>query len=489
MRFVELLTSAGITPLALRGDTEVTSVQCDSRRCSDGACFVAVEGNSVNGHEFIPSAISSGGAAIVCEDNSSVPRDVSCAVVGDTHAAAGRLAQAIRGWPVRKLTNVAVTGTNGKSTVTHLIRAAAEGAGLSPAVLGTIAYETGVRSTPAVNTTPDPIALAEMTEEMAAAGRTHLVMEVSSHALDQSRTAGIEFPVAVFTNLSGDHLDYHETMERYCLAKRRLFEQLGAEATAVINRDDPAGETMAAATGGRVCWYGLSRAADIHARIDHIDARGTRFMLICAGERLDVFTPLIGRHNVMNCLASAGACVALGIDLPTIAAALESVRRVPGRLERVDAPAPFQVFVDYAHTDDALTNVVSALRPLTNGRIILVFGCGGQRDRSKRPRMARVAEDLADRVIITSDNPRNEDPQQIIDEIIAGLSDTGRRWAQVQPDRREAIRQAIDQACDGDVVLIAGKGHEQYQVVGTERLDFSDAAVAGEMMRQWRGGQ
>jgi UDP-N-acetylmuramoyl-L-alanyl-D-glutamate--2,6-diaminopimelate ligase len=496
MRFTELLARADVKVVTVRGDAEVTSVASDSRRCGRGCCFVAVRGWTDDGHKYIPPAVAGGASAVVCEDAASVPAETPCAVVTDTRDAVGRLAQALHGWPARRLVTLGVTGTNGKSTTTHLIRAILGSAGYSPALLGTITYETGRRSVDATTTTPDPIVLADMCAEMVAAGRTHLVMEVSSHALHQGRTAGLEFRVGVFTNLTGDHLDYHLKMENYLAAKRRLFEQLSPEADAVINRDRPAGkaagdldvdagEEMAKATKARILWYGLSSLADLRGRIDRIDASGTRFDMIRGREAVCVSTPLIGRHNVYNCLAAAGACQAIGIDLPTIARSIATVNHVPGRLERVPSEAPFQVFVDYAHTDDALANVLSALRPVTRGRIIVVFGCGGDRDRTKRPRMARVVQEMADRIVVTSDNPRSEKPEAIIGEIVAGLSEDGRRRSEVQADRRAAIRLAIEQAREGDVVLIAGKGHERYQIVANQRHHFDDVEVAAELLGRW----
>jgi len=487
MRFSDLLSAAEISVGQRRGDAEVTEVQIDSRRCRAGSCFIAVRGWSDDGHKYIRSAAAAGTSAVVCEDPNGVPASLPFAVVDHTQEAAGRLAQAAHGWPVRRLVNVAVTGTNGKTTVAHLLRAVLRAAGMRPAMLGTIQYDTTRRSVPAVTTTPDPVHLADMTREMADSGTTHLVMEVSSHALDQRRTAGIDFRVGVFTNLTGDHLDYHGTMAAYLEAKRRLFEQLGADAVAAINRDDPAGEVVAAATPASVIWYGLSPLADLRARIEQIDSSGSRFTLLHGDRSVPARTGLIGRHNVFNLLAAAAAGLALGIDLETIAKGLESVARVPGRLERVRADAPYSVFVDYAHTDDALSNVLSALRPVTSGKVIVVFGCGGDRDRTKRPRMARVAEELADHIVITSDNPRTEDPQAIIEEICSGLGEQGRARARVEPDRRAAIELGIRAAAPGDVVLIAGKGHETYQVIGTDRVHFDDAEVASEWIAAREG--
>ncbi len=289
----------------------------------------------------------------------------------------------------------------------------------------------------------------------------------------------------MFTNLSGDHIDYHGSMANYLAAKRRLFESMAPGTTAVLNRDDPHSEQMAPPpeAGLEVLWYGFSRAADVSARIEEITAAGSRFLLRHAGRQQTVRTPPVGRHNVYNCLAAAAAAVALGEAPAAIAAALGEVRLVPGRLQRVPAGADFDVLVDYAHTDDALRNVLSALLPIKRGRLILVFGCGGDRDRSKRPRMAGVAEALADRIFVTSDNPRGEQPGAIIQEILAGFSERGRRKVEVEPDRRRAIAAALADARGGDLVLIAGKGHENYQILGEKRIHFDDVETAAEILR------
>ena len=484
MRFSELLVSAGLPACRRGGNTEVADVQIDSRRCRQGSCFVAVRGYRDDGHKYIPAAISAGAAAVVCEDASAAEQAGACAVVADTHGAAGPLAQAICDWPVRRLVCIGVTGTNGKTTVAHVIRSVLEAVGFQAALLSTILYETGLDSRPAVTTTPDPVSLARMAADMIAAGKTHLVMEVSSHALDQSRTAGLDFRLAVYTNLSGDHLDYHGDMESYLAAKVRLFERLGPQGDAILNRDDTYAEQFAAATPAKVTWYGLSAAADVRGRIEQIDSGGSRFVMVCDGREVPASTSMIGRHNVQNCLAAAAACRALGVELPAIVEALRGVESIPGRLQRIQIDAPYSVFVDYAHTDGALRNVLGSLKPIAGGRVIVVFGCGGDRDRSKRPRMAGVAEELADRIVITSDNPRTEDPQAIIDQIILGLGPAGRAKADVEPDRRAAIALAVAQAQSGDIVLIAGKGHETYQIIGEKRLEFDDAKVAEQIVRQ-----
>ena len=483
MRFSELLVAAGVGPARRRGDADVSRITTDSRHCGAGFCFVAVRGTAADGHRFIGDAVRAGAAAVVCEDPAAVPDGVAFAAVGDSRAAAGPIAQAALGWPARKLTNIGVTGTNGKTTTVHLIHAVLLAAGRCPGLIGTVRYDTGGRESEAAQTTPGASALAEMMAEMVQAGRTHAVMEVSSHALDQSRTAGIDFGVGVFTNLSGDHLDYHHTMEQYFAAKRRLFEGLAPSATAVVNVDDPRGRQVADATQARVIRYGLGPAAELRGRISDRSIDGTTFRLTWRGGAQDVSARLIGDYNVLNCLAAAGACLAMGVDLSAVGEALGAASCVRGRLQRVEVDAPFQAFVDYAHTDDALANVLSALRPLTRGRLIVVFGCGGDRDSSKRPRMAQAAERWADRILVTSDNPRTEDADEIIRQIAEGFSPAVRNRVVCERDRRSAIGLAVDLGAAGDTVLIAGKGHETYQIVGTNRLHFDDVEIAEEAIR------
>ncbi len=488
MRLSELLSSGEIGGSCFGGsDPEITSVAVDSRKCQSGCCFVAVPGPEVDGHEFISAAIDGGAVAVVCQDPSAVPKQIACTVVPDSRIAAGKLAQAAVGWPARKLVTVGVTGTNGKTTVAHLIRAILSHAGRPAGLVGTISYDTGIRTFSPSNTTPGPLQMAELTGEMVAAGLGHLVMEVSSHALDQKRTAGLEFDVGIFTNLTGDHLDYHGSMENYLSAKVQLFAQLGKSATAVVNRDEQAGQACAAATSAAVLWYGLNSAADIYARIDQVDATGTSFELVAGKDKAAVHTKLIGQHNVYNCLAASAGCIAMGLEIPQIAEALSNTGPVPGRLERVEIDAPFEVFVDYAHTDDALANVLSSLRPLTKRKLIVVFGCGGDRDKTKRPRMGQVAGDLADTVVITNDNPRSEKPATIIDQIAAGLTKRSSLEVVIEPDRRQAITKAFTLAGDGDVVLIAGKGHETYQDIAGAKQPFDDKAVVREIAGQGGG--
>jgi UDP-N-acetylmuramoyl-L-alanyl-D-glutamate--2,6-diaminopimelate ligase len=482
MKLSELLDLAGVEALSVSGEADITSLVCDSRKVTAGACFVAIAGPDSDGHNFIGQAIDAGCAAVICQNAKKAPINVPAVVLDDTHRAIGPLAQAMRGWPARKLSLVGITGTNGKSTIAWILRRILDRAGHSAGLLGTISYDIAGRVVPAGNTTPGPVELAEMMSALVDAGGTHLVMEVSSHALDQDRVSGLEFRAGIFTNLTGDHLDYHGDMDAYRVAKRKLFESLGPDAVGVINRDDPYADAFADACACPVAWYGLSPASDFYGRIERIDASGTVFTIVTADRELPVDTPLIGRHNVYNCLAAACGAASLGVAWDVIGAALHDIDRIPGRLERVPADRPFDVFVDYAHTHDALDNVLSSLQALTKGKLIVVFGCGGDRDRTKRPKMARVAQTRADRIFITSDNPRSESPEAIIEEIVAGLNSIGRERTAVEPDRRAAIGMAIDEAKPGDVVLIAGKGHETYQIIGAERFDFDDVQVARDML-------
>ena len=486
MFFSQLLEQAGIETTVGGDDVQVDDVQFDPTSCRKGCCFVAFRGTRHDGHDYIADALARGASAVVCQKAVNVNGDVALAVVDDSRAATGRLAQAIWGWPARKLKCIGITGTNGKTTASYMIRDILARAGCKPGLLGTIAYHAGGDNLPAVTTTPDPVSLAAMTAQMARAGQTHLVMEVSSHALDQDRTAGIDFDIAVYTNLSGDHLDYHGDMDSYLAAKLRLFEGLSPAAQAVINADDQYARRFAGASKAPVMWDSLDGQADVMAELHEVGRAGCRFTLIANRERAEISVPVIGRHNVRNCLTAAATATALGIDVTTIGEALANLEQVPGRLQSVGG-AGYSVFVDYAHTDDALRNVLSSLKPIVSGRMILVFGCGGDRDQPKRPRMGAVAEELADRIVITSDNPRSEEPTRIIEQIAAGLSSAGKAEAHVEPDRRTAIQFAIAQAEPGDAVLIAGKGHEKYQVIGDKRIDFDDVRVAADAISKREG--
>ncbi|MFC1675750.1 UDP-N-acetylmuramoyl-L-alanyl-D-glutamate--2,6-diaminopimelate ligase [Planctomycetota bacterium] len=453
-------------------------VRTDSRVVKNGDIFVAVKGSSVDGHDYIEQAVANGAKYIVSEQNCGD----GVIVAADSAEAAGLLAQMSCGEPASKLINLAVTGTNGKTTIAYLVHSVIRNAGQNCGLIGTIVYDTGLDSYPATLTTPDAMVIAEKSAEMVKAGAEFMVLEASSHALSQNRLAGIDFKAAAFTNLTGDHLDYHKTEQEYLAAKARLFEKLSPESIAVLNKDSSAAEKLAAKTEAQIIWYSIETQADLTGRIESMDTNGTVFTISYGGQRQKVRTSLLGRYNVSNALAAAGLCLAAGFDLATISNGLSALEAVPGRLEAVQWDGDFSVLIDYAHTDDALKNVLLTLKPLCEGRLIVVFGCGGDRDSSKRPRMAAVAERLADIVVVTSDNPRTEQPEYIIGEIVTGFDNPVAETVITELERETAIRIAIEMAGKDDVVLIAGKGHETYQILGDKRIDFSDKEVAARCL-------
>jgi UDP-N-acetylmuramoyl-L-alanyl-D-glutamate--2,6-diaminopimelate ligase len=455
-------------------------IRTDSRLVKDGDIFVAVKGTAYDGHDFIDQALGSGARYIVCQHDRQFSKYDSrheLITVDDTTEAAAILAQACAGNPASQLTNMAVTGTNGKTTVAFLVQSIITRAGQKCGLIGTVMYDTcSGRIHEAPLTTPDSLDIAAKQKEMVENGAKYMVIEASSHALSQNRLAQINFKAAAFTNLSGDHLDYHKTKEDYLAAKTILFSALAADSVAVLNKQSPEAEFIAGRTGAGLLWYTIGKEADVTANIQSMDITGTVFTLEYAGQSSVVKTPLPGLYNVSNCLAAAGLCLAAGFDLETIAAGLSTLQTISGRLEKIDG-GDFSVIIDYAHTDDALKNVLTTLKPLCKGKLRVVFGCGGDRDRTKRPRMAKVAEELADFIFVTSDNPRTENPSSIIDEIVAGFKNNDAQTIAIEPDRKKAIELAIESADKDDIVLIAGKGHEDYQIIGTQKFHFSDREV------------
>jgi len=467
----------------------------DSRRVCDGDVFVAVKGPDLDGHDFIPQALANGAEYVVCRQGYTCPLSRAARrkviTVGDSSLALAELAQAANGDPASKLTNLAVTGTNGKTTVAFLVRSCFQAEGRKCGLIGTVIYDTGLDVTNADLTTPDPVTIAQAQSRMLNAGAKYMVIEASSHALDQNRLAAINFKAAAFTNLTGDHLDYHKTTENYLAAKSKLFQTLSPDATAILNKQSPYAQQIAACTKAKILLFAVDEQAELSAHINSIDITGTSFTLRYLGQNLTIKTPLLGRYNVANHLAAAGLCLAAGLDLKTIARGLGTLSAIPGRLENVEPPvvsgvepdAPFTVLVDFAHTDDALSNVLSTLKPLCKAKLIVVFGCGGDRDKTKRPRMAKVVENFADLVIVTSDNPRTENPNDIIAQIVAGFKDPGSPKIKVESDRKKAVALAIESADQDDVVLIAGKGHEAYQIIGTQKFPFSDKSIALDLLQ------
>jgi UDP-N-acetylmuramoyl-L-alanyl-D-glutamate--2,6-diaminopimelate ligase len=465
----------------------VTGVAYDSRKVTPGSLFVAVPGLRQDGRRYIRDALERGATAVVLEgDDVLADSAIGRVVVPSSREALARVADAYFGHPSRGLLVVGITGTNGKTTTSLLVDALLQAGGRETGLIGTIQYRIGAESRTAGQTTPEAVELQSLLAEMVDNGVSGVAMEVSSHALALHRVDGVEFDVAVFTNLTQDHLDFHLTFEAYRAAKARLFALLAAGAkrcrTAVINRDDQAGRSMVAGLPLAVITFGLAGGNDVKPRWFVSGFEGIKMDVDTPRGTVRIESPLVGEHNVMNLLAAVGVGLALRMDPHAIGQALGRVTAVPGRFERVEAGQPFLVAVDYAHTPDALERVLTTARKLAGagGRLGVVFGCGGDRDRGKRPLMGEIAARLADRVWVTSDNPRSERPEAIIAEIVAGIPLAGAdplRHA-TNPDRKSAIRDALDWARAGDVVIIAGKGHETYQIIGSEVLSFDDREVA-----------
>ena len=472
---------------ALSGDGSglASDVTHDSRQARQGVLFVAIKGHTMDGHRFVADVMRRGAAGIISEYDPPSDFGGAWIKVKDAREALAKAAAVINGNPSHELDLVGITGTNGKTTTTYLCFALAEAAGIQPAMLTTVEYRIGEKSEPAVRTTPEASDTNRFLREAVDDGCKMAVMETSSQAIDLHRCDWLRFKVAVFTNLTRDHLDYHHTMENYFDAKKRLFDgRLGeAPGSSVINIDDEWGVKLAdelRGAGQRVVTFSQNDepSADLSARDIEVSLiRGTSFQLATpAGDR-KITSPLVGKPHVYNMLAATATALELGYDLDSIVVGLSKCVGAPGRFERVPHEGDFAVVVDYAHTDDALLNTLKTARDLTQGRIITVFGCGGDRDRTKRVPMGRVAGENSDVVFITSDNPRTEDPLKIIAEIEVGVVETGTEY-HIVSDRREAIYRAIAHAASGDVVIIAGKGHENYQIVGNDKFHFDDREVA-----------
>lgn len=491
MRLHDLLSRCEIPAPASLPELEITSVVEDSRKATPGSLFIARPGTKTDGARYLSDAVARGAVAAVVP--SLIPEtDVPQVVVTDVSRAASVLPHRFYGSPSRRLKLLGVTGTNGKTTTAYLMRHLIRTLGLGGGrcgLIGTVEIDDGLSVTPSDMTTPGGCELAELLVAMVRNGCGSASMEVSSHALHQQRVADLTFAGAGFTNLTGDHLDYHGTMEAYAAAKAMLFEMLPQDAVAVVNADDPWSPRMVRDCRARVVRFGFQGLGEYRAEAVEVSASGSAFRWVTPAGVLPARLSLVGRHNIENAM-TAGALVAevFGVDVKVVAEALRTANGAPGRLQAVDEGQPFAVLVDYAHTDDALKNVLSAVRPLVppTSRLRVVFGCGGDRDRTKRPRMARVAEQLADVIYLTSDNPRTEDPQQILRDIAAGLSTPPARPTSTLVDRRAAIEAALRDARPGDVVVIAGKGHENYQIVGTTKHHFDDVEEARRVLRALR---
>lgn len=506
-----ILALGDLAPDALdasAADRQLKAVVHDSRRAAPGSLFFALKGQKADGSAFASQALARGAVAVVAETPRPADVQAPWAVVRDARLAMARVAAAFYRHPSRELRAVGITGTNGKTTTAYLVSALFEAAAIRCGMLGTIVYRVGAEERPAARTTPESVDVQQMLREMVTAGCGACAMEVSSHALAQHRVDGTTFAAGVFTNLTRDHLDYHGDMESYFAAKRRLFEMLGRDAPAVVNLDDPRGAQLVGVAPLTIT-YAVDRPADVRP-IDLVHSlRGLAFQAETPAGPVRVRSSMVGRPNVYNLLAAIGAAVACGLPVEAIERGLAGLHGVPGRFEVVSDPSDdITVVVDYAHTDDALKNLLETARPLATERLITVFGAGGERDRTKRPLMGAVAARLSDLVIITSDNPRGEDPAEIIEEIKRGVAVPADRTRPAesregQPkyappkatahmaivDRGLAIERAIGLARPRDVVVLAGKGHERYQVIGDREIPFDDAAVAREALARRRKGR
>ncbi|HOW28829.1 MAG TPA: UDP-N-acetylmuramoyl-L-alanyl-D-glutamate--2,6-diaminopimelate ligase [Elusimicrobiota bacterium] len=485
------------------GDPNVTDIEYDSRKVKKGDLFVALKGQKEDGHRHIARAIEAGAVAVLCE--SSGPLPVPVGIVPSTLAALSPVAARFFGYPSDQMTVIGVTGTNGKTTITYMLESILSSS-VSCGVIGTLNYRWKDTVVTASNTTPLSLDLQRILCRMKDEGVTHVVMEVSSHALALNRVEDVSFDIGIFTNLTRDHLDYHKTLDGYFEAKSRLFELIASRKKkgidrrcAVLNRDDERYVPLSRRVRVPIVSYGLnplkqdradrffwhSPGEVVGATEVHLSFQGTRLTAVLKDGPLPLSIRNVGLHNVYNALAASAAAAELGIGTEQIRAGLEKLVGVPGRLESVVAPptTPFAVLVDYAHTDDALKNVLTTLRPLTEGRLIVVFGCGGDRDRTKRPLMGQTAVGLSDHVIVTSDNPRTEDPSKIVLDIEVGIKRAGGSHYEIIVDRRDAIRRALTMASKGDIVLLAGKGHETYQIFSDRTIPFDDRQVAREVLQ------
>ncbi len=475
MRLKQLLKSIGTDQAHSNlEDFEVAGISCNSKNIKDNFVFIAIKGAREDGHKFIQEAIAKGAKAVIAQGSGHRAQGTGqppFILVKDTRKALARLAAEFYGNPSSKIKVIGITGTNGKTTITYLLEAILKEAGARPAVIGTINYRFKDKVILSKNTTPGPIELESMLADMLSAGANYAVMEVSSHALDQNRSEGIRFHSAIFTNLTQDHLDYHRTLENYFQAKSKLFRDMNSGSYAVINNDNEYSRRLKELTSAEIVTYGIDNQADVTASQIKFDLAHTEFSLVMPKGKIKLKTGLIGRYNIYNILATVAWALKEGLNLSVIKPAIENFSLVPGRLERINFAGNFSVFVDYAHTEDALKNVINTLRQLTKNRVVVVFGCGGERDKTKRPKMGYCVTELADYAIITNDNPRSEDPQKIIEDIKRGIRKDNYT---VIPERLEAIRKALNMAERGDIVLIAGKGHENYQLLKDKVLTFDD---------------
>ncbi|MBS2968875.1 UDP-N-acetylmuramoyl-L-alanyl-D-glutamate--2,6-diaminopimelate ligase [Metabacillus sp. KIGAM252] len=490
MKLTDLLSRLHFGNIDVSEDPDIESIEMDSRNAGKGSLFICIKGYTVDGHHFARQAVDQGAAAVIAERELDLP--VPVIIVPDSSRAMAVLADAFYGQPTQKLHLIGVTGTNGKTTTAHLIDMVLQSAGRKTGMIGTMYIKIGDETLEVRNTTPESLTLQKTFRKMADSGISNAVMEVSSHALHMGRAHGCDYDVAVFTNLTQDHLDYHGTMDAYKQAKGLLFSQLGNTFNhqnpkfAVLNQDDPASEEYRSMTAAHILTYGIDQKADVMASDIKMTSSGTAFLLQTPYGSRNMKLKLIGKFSVYNVLAAIGACLVSGIPLETAASALEKADGVRGRFELVDAGQPFAVIVDYAHTPDSLENVLTTIQQFSSGRTFVVVGCGGDRDKTKRPIMAQIAVKYADEPIFTSDNPRSEDALAILADMEKGVQ--GSYYHSIA-NREQAIYFAAANARPGDVILIAGKGHETYQQIGNNIYDFDDREVALKAISTLKIGQ
>ncbi|MCM3160396.1 UDP-N-acetylmuramoyl-L-alanyl-D-glutamate--2,6-diaminopimelate ligase [Metabacillus litoralis] len=479
MKLNDLLTFLHDDSLLSLKNPTISSLEMDSREVKPGSLFICIKGYTVDGHDFAQKAVEQGAVAIVAERNLDL--DVPVIVVKDTKRSMAVLADIFYGQPTHSMHLIGVTGTNGKTTTTHIIEKIFNEANKQTGLIGTMYIKIGNQQKEVKNTTPESLTLQKTFAEMKEQNVSDAIMEVSSHALHLGRIHGCDFNVAVFTNLTQDHLDYHKTMEAYKYAKGLLFAQLGNKfdhndlKIAVLNEDEEASEDFKRMTAAKILTYGIDRPADIKANNIKITSKGTMFQLVTPVGTRNVTIQMVGKFSVYNVLAAVSASLASSVDLDTIVTAIESMEGVRGRFELVDGGQDYTVIVDYAHTPDSLENVLKTVKQFAEGRIFCIVGCGGDRDKTKRPLMAKIAVTYSDEPVFTSDNPRSEDPQVILQEMEEGVADN--QYTSII-SREEAITYAVKKARKGDVILIAGKGHETYQIIGNEVFDFDDKEIA-----------
>jgi len=466
-------------------DLEITSLAYNSQGAGQGTLFFAIQGEKADGHGFIPQAIQRGARAVVSERPAPPGFQTRWVRVPKIRRALSEASHVFFGAPDARLKLVGITGTNGKTTTAYLMESVFRAAALKPGLFGTVEYHFAGKIIPARNTTPESLDLLTYLSELVGHGGRAAAMEVSSHALTQERVWGFNFSAAVFTNLTQDHLDFHKDLQSYFEAKQRLFEGLGTRPPplAVVNIDDAWGRKLLDIRYQRLVTYGTSATAEVRPKQTKFGAGGLNAVLYTSAGPLEVSSTLLGRPNLMNIMAATATALGLGLSREAIEQGVATLASVPGRFERVDAGQPFLVLVDYAHTDDALKNVLTTARELTRGRLIVVFGCGGDRDRAKRPLMGEAAGSLADLAVLTSDNPRSEDPLRIMSDALVGLQKTGKPYL-TEVDRETAIRKALGQAREGDVVVIAGKGHEAYQIFKDRTIPFDERQIVRRILRE-----